>query len=175
MRTTQALLPVLMAAAFSAPAGAAEIYHWVDESGVPHYSQWAPPEDEPSVSTMNVQGGATSGLGGDVYPVDEIARQTAQLREQREEARAERRERARDTQSSPVVIYQQPVANAAFPLGFPGRRFPDRAKGFDDDDEFPPGKGPGRGSGRGNGDGRDDDRGPRNPPSLPFRPPGDSD
>ena len=43
-RSTRCLATAVAAWLLAAPAAAAEIYKWVDESGVTHYSQQPPPE-----------------------------------------------------------------------------------------------------------------------------------
>lgn len=45
---------LLLASAASVPAAAADVYRWVDEGGVVHFSQWAPKGEIDDVSTVSV-------------------------------------------------------------------------------------------------------------------------
>lgn len=47
-------LSFLLLLAISYPTMGAEIYHWVDEDGVMHFSEWAPNPDVPGVLTITV-------------------------------------------------------------------------------------------------------------------------
>ena len=54
MKTVKTLIPTLflLAALMQPSPAAAEIYHWVDKNGVPHYSNQKPPKTDQSVSTQ---------------------------------------------------------------------------------------------------------------------------
>ena len=104
--------PALFLLAFlaSSPALATEIYHWVDENGVSHYTQSAPPADVAGVSQVVLQDSTPPDYDPeeDRYGVQAQAERMASLREEMEEKREAQRERERNTAQRTVIQYQQP-------------------------------------------------------------------
>jgi len=72
---------------------ASEIYHWVDENGVQHFSQYKPAGDVPNVSQQVLKDATPPGDGEDVYNVEEHEKRMAAWREERDKKREEARER----------------------------------------------------------------------------------
>ena len=105
----------LLAVLASLPVFATEIYHWVDENGVSHYTQSAPPGDVAGVSQMNLEDTTPPDYDPeeDRYGVEAQAERMAALREEMTEKREAQRERQRNTAQQPVVQYQQP-----YPYGY---------------------------------------------------------
>ena len=145
------LIPLLLGLAISGPLLATEVYRWVDDDGVIHFSQNAPRADVGQVEKMTLDDSAPAGYDPeeDIYGVEAMAAEMALLREQMEERREQAQERNQNTDQRTVVQYQ-PAVQYGYPyLGtplYPGYRPPLRPK--------PP---PPR---------------PDPYPSLPFSPPG---
>ena len=104
------LMLLLLAFCVSMPVLATEVYHWVDENGVSHYSQNAPPGDVPGVSTIILEDTTPPDYDPeeDRYGVEAQAERMAALREEMAEKREAQRERQRNAPQQPVVQYQQP-------------------------------------------------------------------
>ena len=100
----------LLAFFASMPVLATEVYHWVDENGVFHYSQNAPAGDVPGVSTMILEDTTPPDYDPeeDRYGVEAQAERMASLREEMADKREAQRERQRNAPQQPVVQYQQP-------------------------------------------------------------------
>jgi len=100
----------LLAFFASMPVFATEVYHWVDENGVFHYSQNAPAGDVPGVSTMILEDTTPPDYDPeeDRYGVEAQAERMASLREEMADKREAQRERQRNAPQQPVVQYQQP-------------------------------------------------------------------
>jgi len=94
----------------SMPVLATEVYHWVDENGVSHYSQNAPGTDVAGVSKMTLEDTTPPDYDPeeDIYGVEAQAERMALLREEMAEKREAQRERERNAPQQPVVQYQQP-------------------------------------------------------------------
>ncbi len=105
----------LLAFLASMPVLAAEVYHWVDENGVSHYTQSAPPADVNGVKKVILQDTTPSDYDPeeDRYGVEAQAERMASLREEMAEKREAQRERQRNAVQQPVVQYQQP-----YPYGY---------------------------------------------------------
>ena len=93
------IITMLVISAFVAGSkvGASDIYHWVDENGVPHYSQYQPGGDTPDVSRQKLENRAPPGNGEaeDVYNVEAHEKHMAEWREDRDKERADTRARNR--------------------------------------------------------------------------------
>ena len=87
---------------------ASEIYHWVDENGVQHFSQQKPVGDVPNVSQQILEDATPPGDGEDVYNVEEHEKRMAVWREERDKKREETRER--DSEQQPIK-YREPERN----------------------------------------------------------------
>ena len=100
----------LLAFVASMPVLATEVYHWVDESGVPHYSQNVPTADVTGVSIIILEDTTPPDYDPeeDRYGVEAQAERMVSLREEMAEKREAQRERQRNAPQQPVVQYQQP-------------------------------------------------------------------
>ena len=100
-------LLVLMA---SSPVLATEVYHWVDENGVSHYTQNAPSPDVTGVSSMTLEDTTPPDYDPeeDRYGVQAQAERMAALREEMAQKREAERERQRNTPRQQLIQYQQP-------------------------------------------------------------------
>ena len=112
------LLPAL-------PVAALEIYHWVDEDGVAHYSQWRPELPEQPVETLELEGArpADHDQADDIYDVEAtdqyVQTRRDELEQRREERRAEQREeRQREIRLQQAITAQQMLQDAAGPPVF---------------------------------------------------------
>jgi len=92
----------LLAMITSTKVAAAEIYHWVDENGVPHYSQVRPVDDIPNVSMQKLED-TTPDQVDDVYNLEAHEKRMTAWREERDKERKEARERKRK------IAEQQPI------------------------------------------------------------------
>ena len=133
------------------PAIAFEVYSWVDENGVTHFSQWAPAEEVADLRVVETPGDTSSenpdGIV-DIYSVEAVAEQTQAVWdeiERRREARRARQQPPASPVAQQITVYQE---YAGIPYWYTGRpaRPPDRPSR-----PGPPGAGEG--------------------PSLPLRPP----
>ncbi|MGD8579714.1 MAG: DUF4124 domain-containing protein [Lysobacterales bacterium] len=106
---------VLLAFGLSAPAAGTEIYHWVDQNGVQHFSQTAPASETAPVEKMTLEDTppVVSGTEGDIYNVAATAERTQALREEMDKRREERLERERRQAARPVQQSSEPVRYAA--------------------------------------------------------------
>ena len=111
----------LLALFASMPVLATEVYHWVDENGVSHYSQNAPPGDVQGVSTMILEDTTPPDYDPeeDRYGVAAQAERMASLREEMAEKREAQLERQRNAPQQPVVQYQQPYQYGYSPFWRP--------------------------------------------------------
>lgn len=145
-------------AVFSAALAAqeTEVYRWVDDNGVIHFSQNEPSGKVGTVEKMTLEDTTPRDYDPeeDLYGVEALAEEMTLLREEMAEKREQAEERRLSASSQPVVQYQQ-SDDYAYPFYgrssyFPGIRPPFKPR--------PPMR-------------------PRPPrpdpyPSLPFRPPG---
>ena len=100
---------VLLALCMSTRIAATEIYHWVDENGVPHYSQQAPGSDTRGVSKQALVDTDPTGNGEaeDVYNVEAHEKHMAEWRADREKQRKEARENKCYSAQQQPIKYQQ--------------------------------------------------------------------
>lgn len=89
---------------------ASEVYRWVDENGVVHFSQTAPIKPEAEVDRLALQDTRPSDYDPDqdIYGVAEQAERMKALREDMETKRQESLERQREAAKQPIVQYRQP-------------------------------------------------------------------
>jgi len=89
---------------------ATEIYSWVDENGVQHFTQYRPGGDTPNVSTQQLEDTAPPGDGQpeDVYNLEEHEKRMAAWREEREQNRKDARE---SKQQAPQQQVRYPEQN----------------------------------------------------------------
>jgi hypothetical protein len=104
------IIVLLAAWPLVSPAWAYEVYHWIDENGVAHYSQDQPPDGIPGVTRLQLEDTTPAGYdpAEDRYGVEQQARRMAELRESMDERREEARQRRQSAPPPPVVIYQDP-------------------------------------------------------------------
>lgn len=104
------LWPALALLTLALPASATEVYHWVDENGVLHYSQERPPGDVSGVTKLTLEDPVVPDQPEDIYGVEEQAERIAQRREEMQQRRDEARERKQNAATQPIVVVQQPHA-----------------------------------------------------------------
>jgi len=100
--------------------GASEIYQWVDENGVSHFSQQPPSKDTQDVSTRKIIE-TTPAVGGeaeDIYDTKAHEERMAEWRKQREQERKDARDR-RDQDARKQPTYQQPESYGRRPYIYP--------------------------------------------------------
>lgn len=97
----------LLAVMLVAPVAAAEIYKWVDEDGVTHFSQKPPDESVPGVSEPTIRDTRPSDYDPDqdFYGVEAQAERMQELRDERKKQRQARLERERNAQKQQAVQY----------------------------------------------------------------------
>jgi hypothetical protein len=105
---------------------AAEIFHWVDENGVAHYSQNPPAGDTQNVSTQKIESPEPSGNGEveDVYNVKEHEEKMIAWREERDKERKEARDRKNQTVSQRPIEYRQQENAYPWPYIYPPNHRP---------------------------------------------------
>ena len=110
MKTFCAILFSLILAVGFSVAFAVEVYHWVDENGIAHYSQEKPPDDVKGVRKIQLDDSTPPDFDPeeDRYGVERQAERMAELRDDMQRRREEARERQRTAPQPPVIIYQQP-------------------------------------------------------------------
>jgi len=104
-------ISLILAITFGGSAAwAYEVYHWVDENGVAHYSQNKPPDHVGGVRKLQLEDTTPPDFDPDEdrYGVEKQAERMAELRDDMQKRREEARERQRSAPQPPVVIYQQP-------------------------------------------------------------------
>ena len=158
----------LLSLAWHASLGAVEVYQWVDEHGVTHFSQWAPAEPVPGVSQRTLADEKpVVDPAEDRYAIEQTAAEMDALWEELEMKRQQRREQEADSRPVPqdVQTYQENTAYPYWPSAYPPR--PDRP-GWRPDRPDRPGR-PGM---PGNGPGRNPTPHVPPPVSVPYRRPG---
>jgi hypothetical protein len=101
---------LLLAIAACGPAGATEIYRWVDENGVVNFSQTAPPPRVESPEIVAVQDDRPSDWDPDtdIYGVEEQAARMQALRDEMDEKREKRLEQKRHQETLTAPQYREP-------------------------------------------------------------------
>ena len=110
-RCQQTLTTLLvLAVIFGTKVFASEIYQWVDESGVSHFSQQPPDSDTPNVSTQKIRDTAPSGAsqGEDIYNTKAHEERMAEWRAEREQERKDARDRKNQAANQNSIRYSQP-------------------------------------------------------------------
>ena len=92
------------------PAGATEIYRWVDENGVVNYSQTAPPPQVKASEKVAVEDDRPSDWDpeADIYGVEEQAARMQAMRDEMDEKREKRLEQQRHQQTLTAPQYREP-------------------------------------------------------------------
>ncbi len=130
---------VFIGTALAGPAVMADqIYHWVDEQGINHYSQSPPPEAASPVETLEVDGSQPDSYdpNEDRYNVAAQAEAMQALRDEMAESRKNRRQVQPAAAQNTVIYYPEPenYNEILYPPGYRPR--PPRP--------HPPGNRPGR-------------------------------
>lgn len=105
------------------PALGSEIFHWVDEDGVRHFSDWAPKDSSVEVTKVVLADTNPSGYDPASDPnsiLDQAQRVNEiwqDIKAEKEERRDERLEQARQARSEPSVQYDGP-GYSGFPYFF---------------------------------------------------------
>jgi len=99
---------------------ASEIYQWVDENGVSHFSQQPPAKDTQDVSTRAIieTAPSVSAEAEDIYDTEAHAERMAEWRKEREQERKDARDR-KDQESRQQPTYQQPESYGRRPYIYP--------------------------------------------------------
>lgn len=116
MRSTKLVLALLALLLGNSTAVATEVYRWVDEDGVSHFSQNPPPEDVDGVKKMTLEDTTPPDYDPDEdrYNVAEQEKRMASIRDDMQEKRdAERERRRKAAAQQPAIQYQQP-----YPYGY---------------------------------------------------------
>jgi hypothetical protein len=110
MKTVHTITLILAACLGISSGFAYEVYHWVDENGVAHYSQDKPADSVPGVRILQLEDTTPAGFDPeeDRYGVEQQAERMADLRESMNERRDAARERRQSAPPVPMVIYQDP-------------------------------------------------------------------
>ena len=98
----------VLAALLVAPTAAAEVYKWVDENGVTHFTETPPDLSVTGVSQPTLRDTRPSDYDPDqdIYDVEGQAERMQQLRDERTEKRQARLEREREAQKRQAVQYR---------------------------------------------------------------------
>lgn len=128
MKGNTRFLGALLATAISAPVLALEVYQWTDDSGVVHFSQWAPGEAVENLETVSVEGGGRKNHGIGISEEDDPEGYEAHREEMEAlwaeiEARREAERRARESAARTEVIYVNAQPAYGYPYLFPGHGF----------------------------------------------------
>lgn len=104
------ILLVFLCGLLASVVHATEVYRWVDENGVVHFSQTAPNEPGEEVDKLALQDTRTSDYDPDqdIYGVAAQAERMKALREDLDAKRQASLERQREAAKQPVVQYRQP-------------------------------------------------------------------
>lgn len=119
--TIKLVLLVLLAVFAAANLAAFDVYHWVDQNGVAHYSQYRPASDIPNVKVQKLEDTRTPGDGQveDIYNVEAHEKHMAAWRQEREQMRKDARERKMLAAQQQPVRYPQPERNYVRPYWYP--------------------------------------------------------
>ena len=125
--TLSLLYPLVIAAAFSAPAAAQDVYRWVDENGVVHFSDKPPVAASTEVHTVAIQSAPPSRTDAepDVYNLEATAARTQAHRDRLAQQRDNRAPQP-DTPSPRAVDYQGQAVDDGFPYDYPAGPRPPR-------------------------------------------------
>ncbi len=112
-RTTTVIIWALLVVIASTNAAAYEIYYWLDENGVPNFSQNQPDGKIPDVSILNLADTTPPDYDPeeDRYGVQAQAERMYALREEMEQRRNAVRERQKKAAQQQLVQYREPVRN----------------------------------------------------------------
>jgi hypothetical protein len=120
-RTTIVISLAILALVASSTAVALEIYHWLDENGVPNFSQEKPDGKIPGVSKLSLVDTTPADYDPDEdrYGIEEQAERMKALREEMEQRRDATREHERIVAQQQVVQYREPYRSYSRGIWFP--------------------------------------------------------
>ena len=120
-RTTTVIIWALLVVIASTNAAAYEIYYWLDENGVPNFSQNQPDGKIPDVSILNLADTTPPDYDPeeDRYGVQAQAERLYALREEMEQRRNAVRERQKNAALQQLVQYREPVRNYSHRYWYP--------------------------------------------------------
>jgi hypothetical protein len=118
--TTGIMSLVFLLVIASANIAASQIYQWVDENGVSHFSQQPPAKDTQNVGTKTIRDTAPNagGEAEDIYDTKAHEERMAEWREQREQERKDARDR-KEKEATQQVRYPQPESYGRRPYIYP--------------------------------------------------------
>ena len=105
----------------SSKMAAQEIFHWIDENGVPNFSQERPAGNVDGLNKMYLENTAPTDYDPeeDIYGIEEQAERMQALREDMEKRRQENREREKYVVQQPVQQYRDPYQFYSRRLWYP--------------------------------------------------------
>ena len=117
---------LLLTVGLVTPAVATELYRWVDENGVTHFSQMPPDAIVTGVSQQTLGDTRPSDYDPDqdIYGVEAWAEHMQQLRDEKEERRQARLERKRRTQEQQPAVQYREREYYGYPVYRPGWGYP---------------------------------------------------
>lgn len=120
-RTTTVITLALLALFGSTAAIAYEVYHWIDENGVPNFSQEQPAGEIPNVSKLNLVDTTPRDYDPeeDRYGIQKQAERLKTLWDAVEQRRQARREHRRYAAQQQVPQYPAPHHHYSHPIWFP--------------------------------------------------------
>ena len=120
-RTTTVITLALLALIASSAAAAQEIFHWVDENGVPNFSQEQPAGEIPGLSKVYLEDTTPPDYDPeeDLYGVEAQAERMNALREDMEKRREAGRQRQKTIVQQPVQQYRDPYRFYSLPRLYP--------------------------------------------------------
>ncbi len=118
-RTTTIIALAILAMIASTTAAAYEIYHWLDENGVPNFSQNQPDWKIPGVSMITLEDTTPPDYDPDEdrYGIQAQAERMSALREEMEQRRKAVLERQRNSTQRQVVQYREPYLSYWYGIG----------------------------------------------------------
>jgi hypothetical protein len=98
-----------------------DVYHWLDENGVPNFSQKEPGGEIQSVSRLNLPDTTPPDYdpNEDRYGIEEQAERMTALREEMDEQREDARERRRNTVQQQPLQYPEPYRSYSRGIWYP--------------------------------------------------------
>ena len=131
----------LLSLAWNDPLSAVEVYQWVDENGVTHFSQFAPADTSAEVNMRTLADEAPRvDPEEDRYAVEQTAKDMEAYRNELEQKRERRREEQASTPVPVVVERYNDVGYPYWPVNYPDR--PARPPAWRPDRPGGPGSGP---------------------------------
>ena len=118
--TTTVITFALLAMISRTAVAAIEIYHWLDENGIPNYSQTRPEGKIPDVNKLIMVDTTPPDYDPEKnpYSVQANTERMVALREKMEQRREARRERRRTVSQRQFVPYREPVPYYSHPVWY---------------------------------------------------------